>query len=397
MNSSSSTCDCFAADSESPADNTKSAFTPQSIVRAASYTTPQALLALKLDTSRQRLYGAGLDGLLYSVAVPPTKPPAATQPAEANNSDQNTRSKAADQQQNETQKQQEKQQEKKTTTTAADKLWRLHENYVSACDIHGSTLITASYDRTIAWWNLDSGERMRSVNAHDGWVRGVKFLPSGERLVSIGDDQLVKLWNAKSGACEATLAGHSRQSPQGFATAIYALAIHPDGRWIATADRVGECRVWDVNTRETIAHWKAPDFYTYDEVKRARSIGGIRAIAFSADGQQLALGGIGLVTNVDGFVGPCRIEVWDWQAGRRTFAGQGKHQAIQNDLVFGSDSWIISGGGGDGGANLAFWNPPAEAPAHLAKPEGHLHRIALDPPQRRLFTAGSGGFQEWRW
>ena len=96
-------------------------------------------------------------------------------------------------------------------------------------------------------------------------------------------------------------------------------------------------------------------------------------------------------------VGPCRLEIWDWRSARREHAAQGKHQAIQNDVRFGPSPWIITAGGGDGGGNLAFWNPAETAPMHVVKPEGHVHQLALGSDGRRIYAAGHGGFQIWQW
>lgn len=117
---------------------------------------------------------------------------------------------------------------------------------------------------------------------------------------------------------------------------------------------------------------------------------------FSPDGNQLAVAGIGVVTNVDGFVGPCRLEVWDWRGGKRTYAGQDKHKAILNDVQYDPVGRIVSGGGGDSGGLLAFWDVAKPRPIHKAKPKGHLQRLALSADARSIYACGHGGFQVWR-
>jgi hypothetical protein len=102
------------------------------------------------------------------------------------------------------------------------------------------------------------------------------------------------------------------------------------------------------------------------------------------------------VTNVDGFVGPCRIELWDWKAAKRVNVGQDKHQAILNHVAFGPRSpWLVAAGGGDGGGALVFWDSSGQSP-FVAKPKGHLHAFAMDAAGTRLFAVGHGGFQIWQ-
>ncbi|MFO0825642.1 MAG: hypothetical protein U0792_21400 [Gemmataceae bacterium] len=213
--------------------------------------------------------------------------------------------------------------------------------------------------------------------------------------MSVGDDMLVKVWDAGSGKLVASFSGHEPKTHEGFLSALYALAVSPDGKHAASGDRAGFVRVWDLAARKQIATFRAADFYTFDAQKRARAIGGIRGLAFSPDSSRLAISGIGPVTNVDGFVGPCRIDLWDWKAAKRVAVGQDKHQAILNHVTFTADGkWLIAAGGGDGGGALVFW-PGNDTAPYVAKPKGHLHTFAIGA-ELRLSAAGHGGFQVWQ-
>jgi hypothetical protein len=117
---------------------------------------------------------------------------------------------------------------------------------------------------------------------------------------------------------------------------------------------------------------------------------------------RLAIGGLGPVSNVDGFVGPARVELWDWQAGKMLQRYQDSHNAILDHLQFLPDSnLMIGGGGGDAGPFLGFWDlaaKPADgvvAPLHKAKPKSHIHHFAFDAEGPRLLAVGHGGFQIW--
>ena len=92
---------------------------------------------------------------------------------------------------------------------------------------------------------------------------------------------------------------------------------------------------------------------------------------------------------------PCRIELWDWQAGKRTAFGQDKHQAILNHVAFGPTGlWLIGVGGGDGGGALVFWDSATSVP-QVVKAKGHLQAFAMDMAKTRLYAVGHGGFQVW--
>ena len=142
--------------------------------------------------------------------------------------------------------------------------------------------------------------------------------PDGTRLISCGDDMLVKVWDAESGKPIRSMEGHAKQTPQGHVTALYALAVSPDGKYVASGDRIGAVNVWEIDSGKKVQSLDVSILYTYDPKQRKRSLGGIRSLAFSPDGTYLAVGGMGQVDNVDGLAGLVHVEVWDWRSRRRS-------------------------------------------------------------------------------
>jgi WD40 repeat protein len=279
----------------------------------------------------------------------------------------------------------------------AEKLWRHHTNYVAGLVWHDGHVISAGYDGQLVWNKAESGELIREVSAHGAWIRDL-ILVGNNRLATVADDMLLKIWNLQTGEPICSLAGHASHTPEGYLNSLYAVATTGDGKVVASADRTGIVHVWDLETKQSLARLEAPTFYTFDAEKRARAIGGIRSLCFLPD-NRLAIGGIGRVSNVDGFVGPCRLEIWDWHARKQLAVGTDKHQAILNHLEYVADqSLLIAAGGGDGGPLLAFWNPvdmKSEAPLHKAKPKSHVQHFAFDPATQQLLAVGHNGFQVW--
>ena len=65
---------------------------------------------------------------------------------------------------------------------------------------------------------------------------GCSFLPDGQRLVTLGDDGVLKLWDAASGQETLSITAHLRNG--------LGLAVSPDGRRLATSGG-GSVRIWD--------------------------------------------------------------------------------------------------------------------------------------------------------
>lgn len=59
---------------------------------------------------------------------------------------------------------------------------------------HLSTLASGAFDGEVRLWNLSQRITDRSFLAHDGAVRGITFVASGEQFITIGDDKTIKTW-----------------------------------------------------------------------------------------------------------------------------------------------------------------------------------------------------------
>lgn len=75
-----------------------------------------------------------------------------------------------------------------------------HKDGISAVCKHPmrlSVLISGAFDGELKVWNLSNRTSERSFLAHDGILRGIIFVPSGEHFITIGDDKTIKTWKAE--------------------------------------------------------------------------------------------------------------------------------------------------------------------------------------------------------
>jgi WD40 repeat protein len=68
-------------------------------------------------------------------------------------------------------------------------------------------------------------------------VLAVAIAPEGSWLATAGGDGTVRIWDSVTGAERHTLTGHT--------VSVQAVAIAPDSRWLATAGSDHTVRLWD--------------------------------------------------------------------------------------------------------------------------------------------------------
>ncbi|OAI54640.1 hypothetical protein AYO44_14565 [Planctomycetaceae bacterium SCGC AG-212-F19] len=112
--------------------------------------------------------------------------------------------------------------------------------------------------------DLANGTPLRSFEGH---AAQVLFTPDGRTILGWPDDDMIRLWETVTGRERGRIAGR-----------FNAVAIAPDGKLLAGADRVeGIIRVWDLALLKEVQHFDGHD-------------SDISALAFAPDGKTLASG-----------------------------------------------------------------------------------------------------------
>ncbi|MGA2699736.1 MAG: protein kinase [Isosphaeraceae bacterium] len=129
-------------------------------------------------------------------------------------------------------------------------------------------LASASADRTVRWWDPNSGAEIgNEKRPFAGVMRSVAFSADGLMMAAGGDPRNVTLWSMNSWEVTRTMTGHP--------LTVRAVAFSPDFKTIATGCDDEKVRLWDTVTGQ--------QFYALlGHTDR------INAVAFSPDGKTLA-------------------------------------------------------------------------------------------------------------
>src|SRR5262245_55691133 len=146
----------------------------------------------------------------------------------------------------------------------------------------GRHLASASGDGKVYLWDatrLDKDwlEKNLPPRILDAQNRGngltVAFSPDGRRLVTGGEANSVKIWDVETAQKLKTLEGHSGD--------VCAVAFSPDreGRWVASAGEDSTVKVWDSHTGQLLRNFRGHTGL----VGRLAFIDGTRLISGSRD------------------------------------------------------------------------------------------------------------------
>jgi WD40 repeat protein len=151
----------------------------------------------------------------------------------------------------------------------------------------GTQLASAAADKFVKLWNAETGSPVASFEGHTQHVLDVAWTADGKRLVSAGADGLLKVWDVAKGEKVRDIPGFAKQAMRlaraketlfvacgdgavrsinpetggtnrTFAAAtgpVGAVAVSPDGEWLAAGGDDGTVKLFDVKTGKPLREW----------------------------------------------------------------------------------------------------------------------------------------------
>ncbi len=134
-----------------------------------------------------------------------------------------------------------------------------HPSPVSSAAFHPkqSLLATGSDDNVVRLWDYKTGSIIQSWSEHTAWIQSVAFSPDGELLASSSHDGTIKLWDVTQQQAIVTLV-HG-----GWVRAIaFRICTTTKQLQLVSGSNNGTIKIWDISSRKCIKTLNSPQPYS---------------------------------------------------------------------------------------------------------------------------------------
>ncbi|MBN3939674.1 TIR domain-containing protein [Nostoc sp. NMS9] len=231
----------------------------------------------------------------------------------------------------------------------------------------GKTLASASFDRTIKLWNLETGQCIHNLKGHNGRVWTIVWSPDSQYIASGSADNTIRVWRTDTGKLIRKSSMHTgvclcmawspnetivaaggtgddwsinlmdiktrkSETIEGHSGQVNSLVWSPDGKVLASASHDSTIRLWDKETKQLKKTLKGHS-------------GDVYSVAWSPDGTLLASASLDNT-----------IRLWNPQTVQTLFVLEG-HTGSVNCVEFSHDGKFLASKSSDGTVRLWHFDP----------------------------------------
>jgi WD40 repeat protein len=257
------------------------------------------------------------------------------------------------------------------------------------------TVASSGWDNLIRLWDAKTGKQIRQFEGHQQAIYGVAFSPDGKLLVSNGQENTIRVWEVATGKQLRMLSGHQ--------SAHSRFVFTPDGKYLLSGGADNKVHLWDPvkgtllrsftgHENKVSAVHVSPDGKVlasggWDKTIRLWEVattkelfkfgpldGNLAGVHFSPDGKKLAASTYG-----------GSVYLYDLETDKQLHQMRGHSGAVW-PVVFAPDGKTVASGGAD--ASIIFWDPATgqEKKKLLGHTEG-VARLAFAPDGSTLASA----------
>jgi WD40 repeat protein len=232
-----------------------------------------------------------------------------------------------------------------------------HKDIVHAVAVtpDGQCAVSASSDATLKVWDLRTGRELSTFKGHGNSVTAAAVTPDGQHAVSGSWDETIKIWELGSGRELTTLTGHK--------TVVTALAITTDGRHVVSGSWDQTLKVWEIKSGREVC-----TFAGHMDRITAVAVVPDRRLAISASRDQT-------------------IRLWDLESARELDIFRGHSKAVAAVAVMPDGLWAISA---SWDRTVRLWElKTGRQRAVLTGHESLVYAVAVTPDGKRAISGSS--------
>ncbi len=256
------------------------------------------------------------------------------------------------------------------------RIFRGHQDRVTTLAISPDDqyVLSGSRDKTLKLWELSTGKEIRTFKGHQGRVNSVVMTPDGLYGISGGRDSIprysshrhreiinnIKLWEISTGTLLRSFSGYVYE--------VTAVAVAPKGTFIVGIGSDNTMAMWNILTGSLERNFQTT---TYIQLS-------VKSLAITPDEKYVITGGAG---------DNSRIIIWDTETGKslREFSG---HRRDVNAVAVSPDGKHVISGGED--CTLKLWE--IETGQCIRTFKGHDNRVtsvAISPDGKYILSGSA--------
>jgi WD40 repeat protein/serine/threonine protein kinase len=131
----------------------------------------------------------------------------------------------------------------------------------------GKQIAIGTNDNLISLWDARTGSQLATLRGHEEGITSLAFSPNGTLLASGSYDRTIKLWESRTGAELGTLSGHQ--------LGVKSVVFNADGTQLASGSEDKTVRIWDPISKAEVTTLRGHQ-------------GVITSATFTPDGKRLA-------------------------------------------------------------------------------------------------------------
>lgn len=220
----------------------------------------------------------------------------------------------------------------------------------------GAAILAATgHDGKIRLFDLVKNAQAKDITAHIRDVNkqqvpqpiyALSYSADGKKMLSASYDGSLKLWDASGTLLKEFKAYKEKEFDKGHQEPVYAAALSPDGKFIASGSSGLErtIKIWSIDG-SVVRDLANPNFKSAPGFPPESHPGGIVGLRFTKDGKYLISAGD--APGNKGF-----LAVWDWQAGKMVYDNTSLN-GVYYGLALSPDDKLIAVAAGNRDRKLA--------------------------------------------